>query len=1169
MKLYLFLFFSLILTAISAQELRINEAMASNIHTIFDEDGASSDWIEIHNAGSESVDLDGYALSDDSSFENPWIFPSFILNPDQYLLVFASDKDRVAPPLFWETVIDVGDEWHYFVPDSDLSIDWNTLSFDDSAWLIGKTSIGYGDGDDSTLVDEGTISVFMRKTFDITSTIQITDGILHVDYDDGFVAYLNGTEIARSGLAGDNPVYDEVATSHDAVMYQGGSPESFPISNIKELLIEGENVISVQVHNAGSSSSDMTIIPILSFGSGENRGGELSEYLSATVDNFHTNFKISSSGDSIFLRGPELDIIDTLVTGVLAADISIGLALDGSGDLQLFDEPTPGEANSSNGYSSSITSGEVIFSQPAGYYSGSVQIEMSSGMADDPIYFTTDGSIPLLSSALYIAPIEISENTVLKARVINGGSLPGKTATASYLIDVNHDLPIISISVDPDDFFDETEGMYMLGPNASNSNPYFGANFWLDWEKPVHVEMFEENGEKAFSAHAGAKVFGGWSRGWSQKSLSIFFRNSYGDGPITYQLFPEKDIHEFSSIVLRNSGNDWGRSMFRDGLLSTLFHESVDTQEFRPSVVYINGVYWGIHNIREKVNEHFIAANHGLESDSIEIVEFLGDPVTGSAEHYWSLLDYTFTNNLSLEANYEYVQTQMDVRNYLYYMSTNIFINNYDWPAYNIKFWRENSNTGRWRWIAFDKDAGFGIWNVETYSDNNLTPILTSPDWPAPLFHALMKNESCKNLFINIYADQLNTSWKAEVIHDEIDEKRALIEGEMPNHISRWNNNEDYGEDSGLDYDSWTERVNVLYTYAIERPAFAIDHIIEAFDLSGDFNVNLDVSNGNHGSVRINTIEPTNYPWDGTYFNEVPIEVEARPMPGYRFVRWEGAENETNSKVKLTTSSDISLKAIFEDAGDVSDFLVINEINYNATVDIEDWVELFNKDFSPINLSGWILKDDDDLHSFEFPEGTIISARSYLVICRDERNFAFHYPGISNYIGEMDFGLSGNGDCVRLFDSDGQLVEEVCYEETLPWPEEANGQGSTLALFDTELNNTDPSNWYAEPDNGNPGEANRLITALQGNNLIDQLLIYPNPASQKIQITFNLHKTGKTDLSILDLSGKNVFQLVSKNLSAGTHEFTWVPSESVESGIYLIRLESHEDVFLKKLILKR
>ena len=237
-----FLFTLSILVVISqtvAQDIVINEFMSTNMTTIADEDGDFSDWIEIYNRGEQRIDLTGFALTDNKTNLRKWVFPHLYLNPKSFLLVFASGKNKeditINSVPYWDSVIQVGDHWKYLKENSKPSGEWREPSFDDSLWDTGPSGIGYGDGDDSTVVTQR-ISLYMRHSFSIENIKSIKYVILHMDYDDSFVAFINGAEIARSniGSIGIIPSHNERADKeHEAKMYSGGNPEYFVANNFK------------------------------------------------------------------------------------------------------------------------------------------------------------------------------------------------------------------------------------------------------------------------------------------------------------------------------------------------------------------------------------------------------------------------------------------------------------------------------------------------------------------------------------------------------------------------------------------------------------------------------------------------------------------------------------------------------------------------------------------------------------------------------------------------------------------------------------------------------------------------------------------------------------------------------------------------------------------------
>ena len=244
-----------------SQSIQINEIVSSNQSTYYDEDGDAPDWIELFNPTTNSYQLNGWGLSDDVNDPFKWIIPNVLLDPQDFLLIMASDKNRVDMISEWETIIDIGDSWYYFVATQQPPSNWNQLGFNSSGWSIGSSGFGYGDGDDNTEIPN-TISVYLIKPFSITNVEQVKKIAFHIDYDDGFVAYLNGQEFARDNIIGSPPAFDQgTITWREASMIYGGSPSLFWVDSTESWVNEGQNVLAIQVHNFNSSSSDLSCIP--------------------------------------------------------------------------------------------------------------------------------------------------------------------------------------------------------------------------------------------------------------------------------------------------------------------------------------------------------------------------------------------------------------------------------------------------------------------------------------------------------------------------------------------------------------------------------------------------------------------------------------------------------------------------------------------------------------------------------------------------------------------------------------------------------------------------------------------------------------------------------------------------------------------------------------------
>lgn len=885
---------------------RFNEAVASN-SSLDDEDGDSPDWFELYNTTSEAIDLSGWTLSDDNDEPNMWTLPSLTLEAGGYLKIWASDKDKKNTGVH-RTLVSNDDLFRYSIIEP--STDWKELSFNDSSWQQGRGGFGYGDGDDTTLLSEGTQTVYLRNIFQISGVTNIEEMWLDIDYDDAFVAYLNGVEIARANILGDAPGHNaSVITDREATMYQSGMPHRFSLNDFSALLAEGDNVLSIQVHNISNTSSDLSAIPFLTarYNTHSIDGVAPPEVLGFEDYHFHTNFKISSGGETLYLYNADGAEVDALQVPALITDVSVGIS-NSNGHLVYYQDTTPGEQNASNEYDGFISS-ELSFSHNGGATSAST-VSISGAASGEHIRYTTDASVPQSDSSQYSSAIPISSNTVVRARIFRSGYIPSRTFSRTYLPTVHHDLPIVALVSEPDNFFDSQTGLYVEGLNASWELPYFGANFWQDWERDVHFSFYETNGSLGLAMNAGVKIFGGWSRANAQRSMSIYARGRYGVSDIDYPLFPELPYQEFQSVVLRNSGNDWMNTMMRDATLTSLMADSgLEVQAFRPVAVYLNGEYWGLYNLREKVSEHFLASKHSEEAEALDILEREGAVVDGSNDDYLELVQFVENNSLASTANYNRVANDIDIENFITYYVAQIYFNNQDWPGNNIKYWRAPG--GKWRWILYDTDFGFGIWNQYDYSADTLAFALQEfgPEWPNPpwstlLFRRLMENDTFKNHFIRRFNDELNTRFAPSHVVQHIEATAAQIEAEIPQQWTRW-------QDHVEGVYNWETQVDNMKTFAQERAGWMIDILQNTLSAGNLYTLEVTLNNTSRGSVRLNSIEIDASSWSGEYFGGIPLEATAIPAAGYAFSHWEGASTGTNVNTTFSLSADMTLTAVF------------------------------------------------------------------------------------------------------------------------------------------------------------------------------------------------------------------------------------------------------------------
>jgi len=1139
-------------------QIKINEFVSSNVTGQTDDDGDFPDWIELVNTSSSPINLLGYSLTDDLSDTLKWQLPSTQLSGQSHMLIFASGKNRTDLVTEWYTVIDQGDNLQYLVPSQQPEANWNSLDFDDSSWSSGPSGIGYGDNDDATVI-ETTMSVFFRKKFTVDNIANVAQVVLNMDFDDGFVAYINGYEIARENLGtpGTIVAYDQAADTydHEAQMYQGLPPNEFPLLNWESILQEGENVLAIQVNNYNLTSSDITCIPFLSLGLKTSQGHTASEVLDLPTSYLHTNFKIKADGESIYLFNNK-SFVDSVGATRLNADISYGRVTDGNSQWVYFDTPTPSASNAGN-YSTTLTTDSVKFSVDGGKHNSSVSLTLSNpNNASSTIYYTTDGSIPTTSSNLYSSAVSVSTTTVVRARVIDTGKLAGPVVSNTYIIGQSHDLPVICLSTNPDNLWDYYTGIYVKGPNAQPSNPYFGANFWMDWEKPVHFEYYDTNNVKQIDQGAGVKIYGAWTRALPQKSMALFARKEYGDGSFSYKFFESRDNDKFEALILRNSGNDFSSTHFRDGVVNhTMKPLQIEGQAFQPTVVYINGEYFGILNLREKINEHFISDNTYIKSDSVNILEMNGEVVNGTNDKYQEFLNFISNANLSTNTNYEKVKEYIDVENYIDYFLAQTYIDNTDWPGNNIKFWNTTSSKSRFRWILYDTDFGFSLTGSSNYTYNTLAYALgnigdfQNPEWSTLVFRKLKTNSQFREEFVKRAKYYLNTCWKPSVVNTKIDSIKQIYSSEITQHNSRWN----------FSYSNWINEVDKLKTFANSRPYYYEKYLKELFGFTQKSLVYLDVS-GNMGYIKVNQRNIKSFPYTDDYYINSDIELIAIPKPGYRFVRWTGDYNSESRKIVPRLSGALNLTAEFEVATDDNINVIFNEVFYKSSPYIKpgDWVELYNAGQTSVDLLNWAFNDTQRDSSLYIDKSIILAPDQYIVLCKDLEKFKTTYPMVNNVIGEFEFGLSSLGDHLRLYDDQGKLIDFVDYYPSGSWPSEANGTGASAELIEPDSDNYLGNNWEASADGGTPGEINRSQAStgiLYAEKTLDaQLQCVPNPFKDIATVYFNATKEGEYHVEITTLSGTVTYRSNEQYYYEGKQQINLQLNQNLPQGVYLLSL---------------
>jgi hypothetical protein len=637
----------------------------------------------------------------------------------------------------------------------------------------------------------------------------------------------------------------------------------------------------------------------------------------------HSNFRLNIEGESIYLFNKDSILVDSISYPQQVPDISFGRVRGSMNQLMYFHEATPMDENPLFGNKTLDFASNPIYSEKAGFYDKSISIELSGSSNEDKIYYSLDGSKPTQASNQYSMPIEINKNTIIRARTYSEQKLPSKITTQTYLIKESSSLPVISLVIDPTYFWDENIGIYTKGPNYIKDE-WGSANYFKSWERPVNMEYFDIKGNQGFNVNVGVKIHGRSTRNNAQKTLAIYTREKYGTPPISYKLFGEKSPDTIKTFLLRNGGNDWGVTMLLDGLVHSLVigKIDIDAQLYQPAILYLNGNYWGIHNIREKINKNYIKTKHQDVSNKIDIIEadiFAGklQASSGNMNEYNKMIDFIENNELSIKENYDTVKKSIDINEIINYLATQAYICNCDWPGSNMKFWKDRNESGKWRWILYDTELSFKESNI--YLEFNMLEHMLAENsenvnapWSNYLFRKLFESDEFKFEFIQRMAIYLNTVFDSDLVLHTLDSLKGNIEPEIVRNINKWGGLRQNAIPfyvTSTNQAEWETNIEFVSNFAKNRPSALRKNLIKYFELKDTANLKIRISDINAGKISLmgHTLKEGNF--DGYIFTDIPIRMEAIPNKGFEFVKWKGEEFEKNCVFNIKNNT--KLTAVF------------------------------------------------------------------------------------------------------------------------------------------------------------------------------------------------------------------------------------------------------------------
>ena len=1189
----------------SRAQVVISEFMARNSGTLDDGDGNSSDWIELYNTGGSDVDLAGWFLSDDTNDLQRWTFPATNIAAESYMVVFASGQDvtnyvdslgylhttfklsgdgesvlltRPDGVTVEHSITDYpaqSDDISYgfpqesafaalvveeqdakaLIPTSEPASTWNTIGYTDTSWLSGQTGVGFEQSGstygsminlDVSGLFPGKFTCYIRVGFEVTDLNAISLLTLRMKYDDGFIAYINGTEVA-SANAPASPGYNDQATGvHDGTTY-----EDFTLSNPSSYLQAGDNVLAIHALDKQAPPPDLFIMPILT---GITAGGD-----------FQTD------------------------------------------SVQFLDAPTPGSANVT-GVDGFVA--DTKFSVDRGFFTNTFDVAISCATEGAAIYYTVDGTTPATDNGtLYAGAITVDRTTVLRAAAFVTGFQPSDTDTQTYIFlddiiaqrtsvtslapdfptssvngqgfDYGMDpdivssgtyasqiegamlaLPSISIVTDPDNLFDSSRGIY-VNPESDGAA----------WERETSVELINPDGTDGFQINGGVRIRGGVSRQTRnpKHSFRLFFRSEYGTARLNHDLFGDEGADSYKRIDLRTGQNySW---QFMNPAYSTWLYDifSRDTQREmgqnhtrgRYYHLYLNGMYWGLYQTEERPDSRFGESYHGGDSDDYDAVKADGDSgvmyaADGTRDAYddlWAKVSagvsgdaaYFRIQGMNADGSENGTHTRLlDVESVIDYMLCIFYTGNRDSPIGPPGRWTQprnlncvynRVNSDGFKFIAHDNEHSMEV-NEGVNTDRvnqSLSSSFSQQNYFTPwwLHLQLLNNDEYKLKFADhIHAHFFNDGvLTAAAATARMEARRDEIYEAVVAESARWG---DSATASPRTRDGdWTTAVNnILNNYIQASPSTRTQVVLQQLVNKGWYpTVNAPEFNQHGGSIAsgfslsISGTSQIFYTTDGSDPREVGGAVAGTAYGSALTLT-------SSTQVKARTLSGGTWSALTEATFvlNTESPLRVTEIMYNAVVstgvgtnyvgDDFEFIELRNTGTEAIGLAG--TEFSEGIY-FDFRDGDIptLGAGEYVVLVSDYDAFTLRYTAgeaarvAGEYRGRFfnpNGALANGGEGITLTDGLGRTIQRFTYND---WYEITDGEGFSLTLMDStaDTNTWDDSTaWRPSAYSGGTPGSGPVDFPAPGDLVINEALTHQDQDNPGDWI--ELHNTSTNVISV-------------------------------------------------------
>lgn len=694
----------------------------------------------------------------------------------------------------------------------------------------------------------------------------------------------------------------------------------------------------IELYNAGSAPVNLTGFHLATkttnltkwtFGSGVtiNPGGFLRIWASNnnvnTGPNLHTNFKLKQcQNDKIIFSNAASVILDSLTLKKTQITHSRGRTTNGASTWSVFDAPTPNASNNTAtpfiGYAPT-----PMMSLVQGFYSGPQNLSITCADPSATIKYTTNGSSPSSSGITYFSAISIPTTQVIRAQATstNTSYLPSFCENNTFFISTTHSVNVVSV------FGDDIGTLF----GGTQLNAESG------------LEYFNSTGAYKAESFGHSNKHGNDSWFYSQRGIDFVCRDEFGyNDALKYQIFNSKPRAEFQRIIIKAAANDnypfegtpntnfvgeLGGAHIRDQYVHTVAEKAgmhLDGRTWAPAVLYVNGAYWGVYDVREKVDDKdFTKYYYDSKEDSLQFLQTWGSTWSAyggtQAQTDWNAFtSFCAANSLTVPANYAYVDSKYNLKSLADYVILNSYVVCSDWLNWNTAWWRGlnyQCNKQKWRYALWDEDATFkhyvnytGLPDLSSSADPCDPSTLNNPGGQGhiPILNKLLLNPTFKQYYVMRYFDLINTGLSCKRMTDILDSMILVITPEMPGQVARW----------GGTMTQWQTNVSALKSFIQARCDTVTKLFNGCYNTTGPYIIKINVNPPNSGTVDFNSLKLNSFVWQGTYPGNLPNNLAAHPKPNYCFSHWTTkthtlSPNMTDSVVSLLLSANDSIVAHF------------------------------------------------------------------------------------------------------------------------------------------------------------------------------------------------------------------------------------------------------------------